>query len=1194
MDLQRRHALAASEAKVTEGMEHHHQNRNSKAESLLREALEWRRRIFPGNHPEVATVLNNLGLALGARGDIQGAEQFFRDALQMYRQACPSDHPEVATILNNLGWSLWTRGDRQGAELLVREGLEMKRRLSPGDHSRLAVSLNNLGTLLADRGDLQGAESFYREALEMLRRLFPQDHPKVAIALGNLGSFLGNRGNHQEARTLLRQGRDMSRRLCVDDHPDLAWSLGKWGTFLARQGDFEEAEPPLRGALEMNRRLFPEGHSNVATSLSDLAWTLEKRGKVEEAEALFREALQLYKRFFPSDHPYVATALNNLAFSLEQQGNLGEAEQLFREGLDLKRRPLHRDHSAVATGLHNLARVLHARGDIESARRLFREALDMYRRLLPGDHANVEIGLTSLALALEHEGNFEEVTPLLREALEMARRLYPGSHPVVAARLKNLASHLLDSGDLRGAEPIFLEALEMVEVLRPRVVGDERDRAAFSSRLNLRGLTVDLVTTLVRLGRTREACWVSERGRGRTFLDLLDRQSLDLVAAARERAGQDAQSLQRLDAALQREDKARVALTAAEALLDGLQKERKTTERLEGLKPGEREKRLAETDGKIQSQLEAVKSLRRALSDAGAAVLVELRGLFPEARPLSSEEILAALPKGDLVLGYLWAGERVVLVTAGDRETGGAMIAGDKERYRALADLAQKVRSSIAVEPRNRSEPMDLPAARELLDALLPGEARDLARRARRLVVLSDGPLRDLPFEILLWISEDPAFREKPVIHAASATVYLNRLAAARKASGERSLKALVLGDPVYDRDAPPEPEQPKEGVLVLAAAQGSNAAEAGLRRGDVLLEYDGTKLETQEALRDAIGKAEEAHTKGERPDKEVALRYWRDGQSREARVKPGKLGAQIQAGDVASALRSLARQARGYEKLAAEVSATDQVRLFGGSLTRLPGTRREVLSITEVFRKAKGDAEVLLGDAATVAKLSALAPGQRYLHLATHGLTGSAERPYDASLALTRPRDVTPDDIGFLRLDDLIRGWRGKLEGCDLVVLSACDTQRGVKAGESVLSLPWGFFYAGATTVVASLWKVDDEATSLLMARFYENLLGGFEKPRTAGGEEHAPGKGMPPEPALREARGWLQSLSAKEAQAARDRLEALVAAGEKIAAGATEGKERGPGGQPRVPTATKPEDGPPYQHPYYWAAFVCVGSPD
>lgn len=134
----------------------------------------------------------------------------------------------------------------------------------------------------------------------------------------------------------------------------------------------------------------------------------------------------------------------------------------------------------------------------------------------------------------------------------------------------------------------------------------------------------------------------------------------------------------------------------------------------------------------------------------------------------------------------------------------------------------------------------------------------------------------------------------------------------------------------------------------------------------------------------------------------------------------------------------------------------------------------------------------LLMGEDATVAKLLDQVPGVRFLHLATHGLTGSASRPYDARLALTPPDRLTPDDVGFLRLEDLIRAWRGRLSDCELVVLSACETQCGQQIGDSYFALPIGFYYAGAPAVIASLWMVDDRRTAELMEGFYGKLLDG------------------------------------------------------------------------------------------------------
>jgi CHAT domain-containing protein len=79
------------------------------------------------------------------------------------------------------------------------------------------------------------------------------------------------------------------------------------------------------------------------------------------------------------------------------------------------------------------------------------------------------------------------------------------------------------------------------------------------------------------------------------------------------------------------------------------------------------------------------------------------------------------------------------------------------------------------------------------------------------------------------------------------------------------------------------------------------------------------------------------------------------------------------------------------------------------------------------------------------------------------------------------RPQD------GFLRLNDI---YHLNLP-IELVVLSACSTGRGKEIkGEGMIGLTRGFMYAGASSVMASLWKVDDAATAELMKGFYERTL--------------------------------------------------------------------------------------------------------
>jgi CHAT domain-containing protein len=112
-----------------------------------------------------------------------------------------------------------------------------------------------------------------------------------------------------------------------------------------------------------------------------------------------------------------------------------------------------------------------------------------------------------------------------------------------------------------------------------------------------------------------------------------------------------------------------------------------------------------------------------------------------------------------------------------------------------------------------------------------------------------------------------------------------------------------------------------------------------------------------------------------------------------------------------------------------------------------------------------------------------------RILHFATHGWI--SER-YPARSALILAATGSQNEDGFLQAREIARLGLGG----DLVVLSGCQTARGrVLAGEGVESLARAFFFAGARSVVASLWSVSDRKTADLMASFYRHLAGGASK---------------------------------------------------------------------------------------------------
>jgi len=266
------------------------------------------------------------------------------------------------------------------------------------------------------------------------------------------------------------------------------------------------------------------------------------------------------------------------------------------------------------------------------------------------------------------------------------------------------------------------------------------------------------------------------------------------------------------------------------------------------------------------------------------------------------------------------------------------------------------------------------------------------------------------------------------------------------------------------------------------------------------------------------------------------------------------------------------------------------------GHISFLPGTEMEARRCRELFQQAfpKERATLLVGAEPSEARVKQEFNARyRYIHLATHGFFESprliatlrADRPPAAptasdlrgkeeqALALlpllrsgvvlagaARPPkpDMSGSEDGILTAEEVAAA---DLRGTELVALSACDTGLGEQeAGQGVLGLQRAFHAAGARTLVASLWKVDDAATSLLMEALYINLW-----------QNH-----LPKLEALRQAQLTVLRNPMRVIQRGKE-IQVLIA---------KEAKKPLPKGGPIDPAKL-----PPRSPQIFWAAFVLSG---
>jgi len=142
-----------------------------------------------------------------------------------------------------------------------------------------------------------------------------------------------------------------------------------------------------------------------------------------------------------------------------------------------------------------------------------------------------------------------------------------------------------------------------------------------------------------------------------------------------------------------------------------------------------------------------------------------------------------------------------------------------------------------------------------------------------------------------------------------------------------------------------------------------------------------------------------------------------------------------------------------------------------------LVNAQNEALAVAKTLPQSK----VFLRKDATVSAFKKYSSGFKYIHFATHGQF-NPDDPLKSALLLAKDAESN----GMLTVDEL---YSTKLDA-DLVTLSACETGLSkIANGDDLVGLTRGFLYAGSSSIVASLWKVDDLATSQLMTQFYKEM---------------------------------------------------------------------------------------------------------
>jgi CHAT domain-containing protein/Tfp pilus assembly protein PilF len=851
-----------------------------------------------------------------------------------------------------------------------------------------------------------------------------------------------------------------------DDH----WALAAWFLFSSGKA-FAEARM-WRDAGAAYEEAVREADGNAQPRVA--AWllrnwgaTLGDGGDVGRPEDCFRRALVLTEKFNPGSLA-MARSLNGLGLTVWDRGDIDAAAESLQRALAISQTLAPGSH-LLAVNLNNLGLVLWKRGDLAGAEEFGRRALAIWEKVDP-DSLGVSHSLGLLGTLASHRGDLASAEDYQRRALTIKERLVPGSRSL-AMNLNNLGVVAGERGDLAMAADWFGRALAINEKLAPEgldlalnldnlglVARDRGDlataedyhRRALAMREKLAPASLDVAMSQSGLGDL-----TSRRGNLAAAEEHHHR-----ALAIRERlapgSAHEAESLR--DLGLIQRQMGRVAEASALFLraLDALETQKAKLGGTQEVRSGFAAKYAAYYHDSIEALIElgqpaeALHVLERSRARSLLALLAERDLLFSADLPpeLARERRLSdrEYDRVQAQIGRLNAA------------TDDAEIEKLLGRLRELREKREAIAAQIRqASPRLASlqypQPLDLAGVRSTLDpgtlflAYSVGKERTVLFAVESSAVPGSGlsvfslpvgekALRD-NVEAFRRAIQRGARREALVGQAAELYALLIRPAESRVAASERVLLS---------------PDGPLHSLPFAALVR--REARTPKTAPSYLIEWKPLHVVVSATVYAEMQKA---------------------------RLETASRGRLVAFGDPRYPPLSKAQADRiGNPEVRSAVTR-------GLPLTPLPATRLEVEDITGLF---PGRAEKYLGEEATEERAKSVGREARYVHFACHG-TLDERFPLNSGLALTIPeKPAEGQDNGLLQAWEIFD--RVRIDA-DLVTLSACRTALGKEmGGEGLLGLTRAFHYAGARSVLATLWAVSDRSTPVLMKRFYGYLKAG------------------------------------------------------------------------------------------------------
>ena len=421
-------------------------------------ALTINEKIFGYEHPNIATIYNNIAVIYQKQGMYLRALEWYKKALAINEEILGKEHPDTATTYNNVAFVYYSQGKYLKAQDWYSKVIVISEKILGKEHLDTATAYNNIALVYDGQGDYPKAIKWHQKALVISEKVLGKEHPDTAITYNNIANTYQKQGEYQKALEYYQKALLIYEKKLGNKHPDTAATYNNIALAYNNQGEFHKALEWYDKALEVRVKVLGNEHPSIAVTYNNMADTYLNQGEYSKALEWHHKALKIREKVL-GKHPLTAVTYNNIALVYYSQGMNSEALEWCQKALEIREKILGEENHDTAMSYNSIAAIYQNQGKNSEALELFQEALKIKKKVLDKEHPDIAVMYNNIATIYQIQKKYQKAMEYFNKSLEIRERKLGKEHILTAISYNNIASVHHNQGDYSNALEWYQKAL---------------------------------------------------------------------------------------------------------------------------------------------------------------------------------------------------------------------------------------------------------------------------------------------------------------------------------------------------------------------------------------------------------------------------------------------------------------------------------------------------------------------------------------------------------------------------------------------------------------------------------------------------------------------------------------------------------------------------------------------------------------